>query len=84
MGLTPVGRSRCVFWHTHIQKALVKMLKLDLPVGFIVFVLNVGTNGTKHNLILIYFLNQIGFANTSATIFLSNRKVKISHFRDFS
>ena len=59
------------------------MLKLDLPVGFLVFVLDVGTNGTKHYLIPIYFLNQIGFANTSATIFLSNRKVKISHFRDF-
>ena len=44
------------------------MFKLDLSVGFLVFALDIGTNGTKRYLILIHLLNQIGFANTSATI----------------
>ena len=40
----------------------------DVFIRFFVLVFDIGTDGTKHNLVLINLLHEIGLTNTPATI----------------
>ena len=39
----------CIIGHTTVKKAIIKMSKLRLPVGFCILVFDIGADGTKCN-----------------------------------